>query len=42
MQKQPEPAAPIPQHVFERLEDEWRQMRPVRETPEKPAPQPAE
>ncbi len=44
MQKQPAQQTTIPQHVVERLEDEWRQMRPVRETtPAKPAPQqPAE
>jgi hypothetical protein len=44
MQKQPAQQTTIPQHVVERMEDEWRQMRPVRETtPAKPAPQqPAE
>ncbi|TCR93180.1 MULTISPECIES: hypothetical protein [Rhizobium/Agrobacterium group] len=44
MQKQTAPQPTIPQHVVERMEDEWRQMRPVRETPPaKPAPQqPAE
>jgi hypothetical protein len=44
MQKQPAQQTTIPQHVVERMEDEWRQMRPVRETPPvKLAPQqPAE
>ncbi len=43
MQKKAAPQTTIPQHVVERMEDEWRQMRPATETPAKPAaPQPAE
>ncbi len=44
MHKQTTPQPTIPQHLVERMEDEWRQMRPVRETQEpKPATQqPAE
>jgi hypothetical protein len=43
MQKKTIPQATIPQHVLERMESEWRQMRPVHETAPKPAaPQPAE
>jgi hypothetical protein len=38
MQKQPAPQTTIPQHVVDRLESEWREMRPVREAaPAKPA-----
>lgn len=38
MQKQPAQQTTIPQHVVERMENEWRDMRPVRETaPAKPA-----
>lgn len=42
MQKQPAQQTTIPQHIVERMEDEWRQMRPVRDVPTaKPAPRQA-
>jgi hypothetical protein len=30
---QPEPQPTIPQHIVDRMENEWRQVRPGRETP---------
>jgi hypothetical protein len=35
-------AKTIPQHVFERHENEWRQMQTNREAAPKPAPQPGQ
>jgi hypothetical protein len=42
MQKQATTPTTIPQHVFERLEYEWRQMQTSREPAPKPAPRPSQ
>jgi|TARA_R110002020_G_C16281075_1_gene771823 hypothetical protein len=34
----PQPTQPIPQHVLDRLESEWRQMRESVPQPAKPLP----
>ncbi|WP_158001943.1 hypothetical protein [Pseudorhizobium pelagicum] len=34
----PQPTQPIPQHVLDRLESEWRQMRESVTQPAKPLP----
>jgi hypothetical protein len=41
MQKQAISETTIPQHVFERLESEWRQMQTNRDHEPKPAPKPS-
>jgi len=41
MSKPDQPAKPVPQHIFDRHESEWRQMQ-SRETAPKPDAQPAQ